>query len=61
MADLRARAVYKKKDGIIAISDDQTTVTWTPLSTTGAQTVSLAIPNITSQPHKAIVCSYIGA
>lgn len=48
MAGLRARAVYKKKDGILAISDDQTTVTWTPLSTAGAQTVSLAIPNITN-------------
>ncbi|KUI73826.1 Putative RNA polymerase II transcription factor B subunit 1 [Cytospora mali] len=48
MAEIRAKAVYKKKDGIIAISDDQSTVTWTPLSTAGSQTVFLAIPNITN-------------
>ncbi|KAK7747946.1 RNA polymerase II transcription factor B subunit 1 [Cytospora paraplurivora] len=48
MSALSARAVYKKKDGIIAISDDQATVTWTPAAGAGTPTVSLAIPNITN-------------
>lgn len=48
MAAPRCKAVYKKKDGIIAITDDQAAVTWTPLPGTGTPTVSLSIFNITN-------------
>lgn len=50
MAAPRCKAVYKKKDGIITITDDQASVTWTPLPGTGTPTVSLSIFNITSKP-----------
>ncbi|EFW98488.1 RNA polymerase 2 transcription factor related protein [Grosmannia clavigera kw1407] len=40
------KAVYKKKDGIIAVADDQSLVTWTP--TAGGAAVSLPTVNITN-------------
>lgn len=49
MATPRARAAFKKKDGIIAISDAQDALTWTPLPGTGSPTVSLPISDITSE------------
>lgn len=49
MATPRARAAFKKKDGIIAISSDQVSVTWTPVGA-GSPTVALTIANITSEP-----------
>lgn len=51
MATARAKgkAIYKKEPGIIAVSDDLTSVTWTPLSGTGSATVSLTISDITSE------------
>lgn len=58
MAAPRCKAVYKKKDGIIAITDDQAAVTWTPLPGTGTLTVSLSIFNITSKP---CATSHIGS
>lgn len=58
MAAPRCKAVYKKKDGIIAITDDQASVTWTPLPGTGTPTVSLSIFNITSKPRAT---SHIGS
>lgn len=61
MATPRGKAIFKKKDGIIAISDDQSSVTWTPLPATGTPTVSLPISNITSEPFwsMAIVTSLV--
>lgn len=53
MATPRARAAFKKKDGIIAISDAQDALTWTPLPGTGSPTVSLPISNITSETNPA--------
>lgn len=50
MAAPRCKACYKKKDGIITLTDDQASVTWTPLPGTGTPTVSLPIFNITSKP-----------
>lgn len=50
MAAPRCKAGYKKKDGIITLTDDQASVTWTPLPGTGTPTVSLPILNITSKP-----------
>lgn len=49
MAAPRGKAAYKKKDGIVAISDDQSAITWTPLPGTGSPTVSLAVSSITSK------------
>lgn len=49
MAVPQGKAAYKKKDGIIALSDDQKLVTWTPLPGTGPPVVSLTISNITSE------------
>jgi transcription initiation factor TFIIH subunit 1 len=51
MAAPRCKAGYKKKDGIITLTDDQASVTWTPLPGTGTPTVSLPILNITSKPR----------
>ncbi len=48
MASPTGRALFKKKEGILAVSDDQTSVTWTPLPGQG-QAVSLAVANITSK------------
>jgi len=49
MATPRGQTVYKKKEGIVAISDDQRTVTWTPNPGNGPPVVSLALANITSK------------
>lgn len=50
MALSKGRAAFKKKDGILAVTDDQAAITWTPLPGTGQPTVSLSIANITSEP-----------
>lgn len=47
MAAAQGNAVYKKKEGIIAVSDDHTRVTWTPSA--GGAAVTLATANITSE------------
>lgn len=46
----RGRTAFKKKDGILTVSNDKKLVTWTPLPGTGPPVVSLAIENITSRP-----------
>ncbi|CAK7228256.1 RNA polymerase II transcription factor B subunit 1 [Sporothrix curviconia] len=46
MASPQGKAVYKKKEGVIAVSDDHTRVTWTPLA--GGSAVTLATANITN-------------
>ena len=46
----RCKAGYKKKDGIITVTDGQASVTWTPLPGTGTPTISLPILSITSKP-----------
>ncbi|PSR83113.1 TFIIH p62 subunit domain-containing protein [Coniella lustricola] len=48
MALPKGKAAFKKKDGILAITDDQASITWTPLPGTGQPTVSLSIANITN-------------
>ncbi|CAN8103831.1 unnamed protein product [Discula destructiva] len=48
MATARGKAAFKKKDGIIAVSDDLTSVTWTALPATGSPTISLNISDITN-------------
>ncbi|KIH94998.1 transcription initiation factor TFIIH subunit 1 [Sporothrix brasiliensis 5110] len=45
MAAAQGNAVYKKKEGILAVSDDHTRVTWTPVA--GGSAVTLATANIT--------------
>jgi len=45
----QGKAAYKKKDGIITLSSDQTLVTWTPLPGNGSPVVSVAVANITSE------------
>lgn len=46
MASAQGKASYKKKQGVIAVSEDHTRVTWTPLA--GGSAVTLATANITS-------------
>ncbi|KAI1845422.1 hypothetical protein JX266_008517 [Neoarthrinium moseri] len=47
----RGAAAYKKKDGTLTLSDDQSSVIWIPQTTPGGPpTVSLAIADITSMP-----------
>ena len=53
MAIPAGRTLYKKKDGILTLTPDHQTVTWTPNSG-GPPTVSLPISNITSS-HSIIV------
>ncbi|KAI0423594.1 hypothetical protein F5Y09DRAFT_207501 [Xylaria sp. FL1042] len=49
MAIPTGTAAYKKKDGILTLTPDQKTVTWTPSSTpAGPPTLSLSIANITN-------------
>ncbi len=49
MAVPQGKAAYKKKDGILALSGDQKSVTWTPLPGNGPPVVSVAVANITSE------------
>ncbi|KAK4100982.1 hypothetical protein N658DRAFT_426257 [Parathielavia hyrcaniae] len=46
MALPRGRTTYKKKDGILTLTDDQNALIWTPMPATGPPTVSLALENI---------------
>jgi transcription initiation factor TFIIH subunit 1 len=46
MALPRGRATYKKKDGILTLTDDRNALIWTPMPATGPPTVSLALENI---------------
>lgn len=48
------RTLYKKKDGILTITPDLQTVTWTPNSG-GPPTVSLPVPKITSTSLKILM------
>ncbi|KAH8906947.1 TFIIH p62 subunit domain-containing protein [Coniochaeta sp. PMI_546] len=48
MAVPPGKAAYKKKDGILTLSGDQKTVTWTPLPGNGPPVVSVAVANITN-------------
>ena len=47
MATPVGRTLFKKKDGILTLTSDGQTVTWTPNSG-GPPTVSLPVVNITS-------------
>lgn len=44
----RGKAAYKKKDGILTLSEDRKHVTWTPLPGSGPPVVSLAVANVTN-------------
>ncbi len=46
MALPRGRATYKKKDGVLTLTDDRNALIWTPMPATGPPTVSLALENI---------------
>ncbi|KAL2116941.1 hypothetical protein VTJ04DRAFT_9109 [Mycothermus thermophilus] len=46
MALPRGRTTYKKKEGILTLTDDRTALIWTPMPATGPPTVSLALENI---------------
>lgn len=49
MASPQGSAIYKKKEGVIAVSDDHTRVTWTPVA--GGASVTLATASITSRSY----------
>ncbi|MCJ1341185.1 RNA polymerase II transcription factor B subunit 1 [Bachmanniomyces sp. S44760] len=50
MAPPRGSAVYKKKDGILALSKDSQSVSWTPTAPPGSKpALILAVSNITSE------------
>ncbi|KAK4133032.1 hypothetical protein BT67DRAFT_463356 [Trichocladium antarcticum] len=40
------RTTYKKKDGLLTLTDDRKSLIWTPMPATGPPTVSLALENI---------------
>jgi hypothetical protein len=45
----RASTKYKKQDGILSVTKDQRSITWTPLEPPGAlRTVAIAVQDITS-------------
>ncbi|KAK3315196.1 hypothetical protein B0H66DRAFT_564723 [Apodospora peruviana] len=44
----RAKAAYKKKDGIITLTTDRASLIWSPGNGTGPPVVSLAVANITN-------------
>ncbi|KAL1838898.1 hypothetical protein VTJ49DRAFT_2089 [Mycothermus thermophilus] len=46
MALPRGRTLYKKKDGILTLTEDRNALIWTPMPATGPPTVSLALENI---------------
>ncbi|KAK4155244.1 hypothetical protein C8A00DRAFT_42128 [Chaetomidium leptoderma] len=46
MAIPRGRTTYKKKDGMLTLTDDRNALIWTPMPATGPPTVSLALENI---------------
>ncbi|KAL2264411.1 hypothetical protein VTK26DRAFT_3298 [Humicola hyalothermophila] len=46
MAIPQGRTAYKKKDGILTLTDDRKALIWTPMPATGPPTVSLAVANI---------------
>ncbi|KAH8197375.1 hypothetical protein TruAng_008468 [Truncatella angustata] len=49
MATPQGTAAYKKKDGVLTVSDDQKSVLWTPAAAPGGPpTVTLAVANITN-------------
>lgn len=49
MASPRGTAVYKKKEGILTVTDDQKSITWTPQTAPGGPpVVTLAVANITN-------------
>ncbi|KAL2265574.1 hypothetical protein VTJ83DRAFT_6674 [Remersonia thermophila] len=46
MALPRGRTLYKKKDGILTLTEDRNALIWTPMPATGPPTVCLALENI---------------
>lgn len=44
----KGRASYKKREGIITLSEDKTALIWSPLPGTGPPVISLSISNITN-------------
>ena len=49
MAIPRGTAAYKKKDGILTVTDDQKSIIWTPQANPGGPPgITLAISNVTS-------------
>lgn len=50
MAPAKGSAAYKKKDGTLTISSDQTSLAWTPISPRGAAPgVVMKVADITSK------------
>lgn len=54
MAAPAGRTLFKKKDGILTLTDDYQIVTWTPNSG-GPPTISLPVSNITSKKASCVV------
>ena len=46
--NIRGSAAYKKKDGTLSISKDQTSIIWVPLQTRDASSVTIHVADITS-------------
>jgi transcription initiation factor TFIIH subunit 1 len=46
-----ARASFKKKDGVLTVSADQTRILWSSGAGDGPPTVSLALVNVASKPE----------
>lgn len=60
MAPPKGSAVYKKKDGTLAVSSDRKTVTWTPVAPRGAPPgVTVKVEEITSRSKVAALGTLI--
>lgn len=53
--NVRGSAAYKKKDGTLSISKDQTSILWLPIQTRDASSVAINVADITSMCHKGQV------
>lgn len=50
MSPPRGSAAYKKKDGILALSKDSQSMSWTPMAPTGSKpALTLPVSSITSK------------
>lgn len=55
--NIRGSAAYKKKDGTLSISKDQTSILWIPIQTRDASSVIINVADITSMLRKGVFSS----
>jgi transcription initiation factor TFIIH subunit 1 len=55
MPNARGSAAYKKKDGTLSISKDQTSILWIPIQSQDAPSVTIKVADITSMFHGRVL------